>query len=427
MSSLLTPWGDALNLGERALKPGPGTPPEEIARNRRERLYAATVAASAEHGYEGTTVAHLCSLARVSRTAFYGQFNSKHDCFLATIDEIARIGRSVADDSYVGDRTWDEQIEAALEGVVGLVATFPDTARLCYVDAYTAGPDAVERVDDLFASFEEMTIAAIGGSPERADLPPDVVRAVLGGVHVVIEEHLRERREQELPGKAADLWRWALIYQAPAEPLVRPRRRSRPPGVARRIDVDADERILRATAETVSEQGYTATTVADVASAASVSLTTFYDHFDGKEDAFLAALDQCRAQVFAAVLPAYRRGADWREGVWLGLRALLSFFAVETALAGLAAEVRSAGPRAAEHAQETMRMFGELLASGEELADEPPGVSRMAIGGAIYTLAIGEVRAGRAARLPELLPVVTFVALAPYLGVDEAGAVASSS
>src|SRR6202008_2281015 len=107
----------------------------------------------------------------------------------------------------------------------------------------------------------------------------------------------------------------ALTYQTPAEPLKRARRRSKPPGSPRRIDADPEERIVRAMADTVAERGYAATTVADVTRAAGTSLRTFYAHFDGKEDAFLAALDHARAQILAAVQPSVWRAPDWQSAV----------------------------------------------------------------------------------------------------------------
>ena len=396
-----------------------------MARNRRERLYAATVASVAERGYEATTVAHLCETACVSRTAFYGQFNSKHDCFLATIDEISRLTLSTADYAISGEGAWEERLRAALQAMFDTITTYPDTARLYYVDAYTGGPDAVAHAESSFEALNLMAAHAIAESPERADLPPEVMRAVLGGIHEVVEEHLREHREQELQAQMPALWSWALGYTTPSEPLARPHRRSRSPGIARRLELEPDERILQATTETIAAQGYVATTVADIARAASVSLTTFYAHFESKEDALLAALAHGRAQGLAIVLPPFQRAPTWEQSVWSGLRALFSFLAVETGWAGLTAEVRPAGHRAATHAQETMRLFGELLASGEEAAGAPP-VIRAAVGGAIFTLLIDEVRAGRAARLPELLPIATFIALAPYVGVDAAAAAANS-
>ena len=54
-----TPWGDATQLRARKLRPGPGANPVAVARNQRERMHAAMVAAVAENGYEGTRVADV--------------------------------------------------------------------------------------------------------------------------------------------------------------------------------------------------------------------------------------------------------------------------------------------------------------------------------------------------------------------------------
>ena len=44
-------------------------------------------------------------------------------------------------------------------------------------------------------------------------------------------------------------------------------------------------------ADAVAENGYAATTIADVVSRAGVSRKTFYEHFDGKQECFLALYD----------------------------------------------------------------------------------------------------------------------------------------
>src|SRR2546427_8551210 len=51
------------------------------------------------------------------------------------------------------------------------------------------------------------------------------------------------------------------------------------------------ERMLRAMAEAVSENGYVNTPVAEVLRRAGVSRETFYEHFANKEECFLASYD----------------------------------------------------------------------------------------------------------------------------------------
>jgi AcrR family transcriptional regulator len=90
-AAVATPWGDARALRERRLFPGAGTPPEEVARNQRERLFAAAVAVASEKGYEAMTVADLLELSGVSRSAFYVHFADKSECLTAAAAELLEL------------------------------------------------------------------------------------------------------------------------------------------------------------------------------------------------------------------------------------------------------------------------------------------------------------------------------------------------
>ncbi len=66
-------------------------------------------------------------------------------------------------------------------------------------------------------------------------------------------------------------------------------------------------RMLDAVSEVVSEKGYVAMTVEDVIAAAGVSRRTFYDHFKGKEPAYLEAFEVAGAELIRRVGEAYER------------------------------------------------------------------------------------------------------------------------
>src|SRR4051812_48644280 len=95
--SAMTPWGDSASLRSRRLRPGPGTPPDEVERNQRERLFAAMVASTAEKGYEATTLKDLARISGVSSRSFYRHFEDKQDCFIAALR--AMIGLAI---TYAG-------------------------------------------------------------------------------------------------------------------------------------------------------------------------------------------------------------------------------------------------------------------------------------------------------------------------------------
>src|SRR4249919_2799781 len=83
-----TPWGDSGALREKRLRPGPGTPRDEVLANQRQRLFGAMVASVAERGYIATTVNDLVEISGVSSRTFYDLYPDKKACFLATLEAI---------------------------------------------------------------------------------------------------------------------------------------------------------------------------------------------------------------------------------------------------------------------------------------------------------------------------------------------------
>jgi AcrR family transcriptional regulator len=208
-------------------------------------------------------------------------------------------------------------------------------------------------------------------------------------------------------------------------PIRRPR--SRPPtdGATRFVVHDQVERIFGAVAATVAEKGYPAMTLDDIVKGASASLTTFYQHFDGKEEAFLAAYDAATAQATAAALPPYRWSRGWPLAVRAALEAYLSFYAAEPGWARIATvDVLTVGQAGFEHRDRSLGLFEEILAPGAD-ENEVGALIVEAIGGAVHGLMRDQIRRRGAEHLSQILPAATFVTLAPFIGADEAIAVAN--
>ncbi len=185
--------------------------------------------------------------------------------------------------------------------------------------------------------------------------------------------------------------------------------------------------MLRALAATVAEKGYPATTVAEVVDRAATSQRTFYEHFANKEEALLAALDSGSAQMLgtvAARLPPRARLAE-RRSTW-PTRRCSRFGVEEPEYSRLGAvEMYAAGKRALQTRDTIMEGLEALLAPGYELAPDAPPIAAEAIGGAIYALVYDQVKAKGPESLPELVPMATYMTLAPFLGAEEAYALAS--
>lgn len=421
-----TPWGNADELRARRLRPGPTRAPHLVALNQRERLFAATVAAVDEHGYEALRVEDIVALSGVSRSAFYRHFSNKQDCFLATFDAIlAEFGDAIGQAAAAED-AWDRRIGAALEALVDTLVDQPSAARLCLVEADAAGPEAVERLEALVARVERLVKRALAGSPERTGMPADLVRGIVGGIHQTIHTRLRRGEEGALPALVPELLEWALAYRTPAEPLRRPRIRPARPAQPPAPDDHAVERLLAGVTATTAERGYPATTVIELATAGRASLSTFYANFDTKEDAFLAAIDRARDHAFDAACRACDEADDWRQGVREGLDAIFGVLASDPPMARLTAlEVNAAGLRALERRDLALADIQALLESRATMPADGGGIVFEAIAGALLSLVHDQARHRRPERMRELTPVATFVTLSPFLGGEEALAVAS--
>jgi AcrR family transcriptional regulator len=421
-----TPWGDAAKLRERKLRPGRGTPRGEAERNQRERLFAAMVATVAEKGYEATTVADVVELSGVSRSAFYRHYDDKQACFLAAIEAMVEptLERMRGDESVAPGV---ERARRAFEVLIETIVAQPAAAKMCVVEIYAAGPEGAALVDRMMDSATALAAGLFRQVPDREGIPIELVHAIVGGIQKVIHKRLYRGQEQELTELIPQLWDWLFCYPVPPGPLRATRRRTVKalPFEDRQKLANPPERILRALAAVVGEKGYPDTTVADVVERAGTSQRTFYEHFKNKEDAIVAALDSGSAHMLAAALPAFRRAPDWKHAVHDTQEAMFAFGAEEPEYARMGGvEMYAAGKRALDQREIVTEGMEGLLAPGYELKPDTPPIAAEAIGGALYSLLYDHVNKKGPETLPEIVPIVVYVTLAPFLEAEDAYEVA---
>ena len=218
--------------------------------------------------------------------------------------------------------------------------------------------------------------------------------------------------------------------ETPAEP---PALGPLPPGRHRytpeQVAYHQRERLIAGLAATVAERGYAATTVRQIAAAAHVSRRVFYEHFEGKEECFLAAFDavvvHLRKLMWAAAEPL---AGDWPRQVLAAARAALDFFAAEPDLARLCLhESLSAGPRLHRRYAEVIDEFASFLAGGrDELAGSAaqPASTDVALLGTVANRLTRQVATEGPAGLPAWLPELVDFLLTPYVGAERAREVA---
>jgi AcrR family transcriptional regulator len=162
-----------------------------------------------------------------------------------------------------------------------------------------------------------------------------------------------------------------------------------------------------------------------------VTRPAFYEHFDGKEAAFLAAYTHGTDLLLDVLEQAYREGAArWRDAAWRNLEILLEVLGGAPAFATMAiVEIEAVGPAARGARAELLRRFRQFFAGAPDL---PPVMDRTAlidtVIGGVYAAIYQSVARSGAAELPGLLPVLGYFVLAPFGLVAEgrpaAGAVA---
>jgi AcrR family transcriptional regulator len=398
-----------------------------VRANQRERLLAAMVATSTEKGYEATRVADLVTLSGVSRKAFYEHFADKEDCFLATLDEILTAAVAITASRLENGGSWEERARRGLASFVELVVDQPAAARLCMVEAYAAGPRAIARMDEAIAGFGALMRRAFEEMPERQGMPEEMIGAMVGGFRKIIHTRLQRGDERELTALVPDLLEVGLSYRPPPQPLGGPRRGAVMAPNGDHDSADPAERLVRATMAVVAEKGYAAATIADVAEAARVSLSTFYAHFDGKERAFEAALYSGRARMLGFGLPAYKRARNWPEGMRAVTEATFAYLEAEPEFARLiCVDVHAAGAGALARRDRAIDAAQRFIDDG--VAEHAPAMKpilREAIIGFLYAMLCERVCGHGVRDLRGLAPLATYMALSPFLGGEAACSIAS--
>ena len=190
------------------------------------------------------------------------------------------------------------------------------------------------------------------------------------------------------------------------------------------------DRLLRAVAIEIREQGYASLSVADVVSRAGVSRRTFYQLFEDKLDCVLAAHRAAAARLewliaeacgtagggpggaAAAIATVLRQASRSPEDLQLALIANGAISEPTFAPLGLAVRNRLTA---------TLR---EL--QSPERSQPTPIAAQAAIAAAIGVV-VAALSAGEAERLPDFKPEVVRLLLAPYVGAEEAKRTASAA
>lgn len=400
------------------------------------------IEAVARHGFAGTTLRELVGLAGVSKSTFYEHFESKEDCFLVTFDEIVdRLGAQVGE-AYRSGGDFRQRLTAGLTAFMNLAVEQPAAASLAAVESLTLGAPGVEHRERASHVFEALIQQSFDHAGGESRVSPVTVRAIVAGIRGVAYRNLRSGRREELPGTVGDLVEWVLRFQRPdrettlravaaaAEPATPvatadeeegedlPGWEEPPDSPLSRKALSQRERIVRGAARAVVENGYAALSIPAISTAAGVSNQTFYEHFDSKRDAFLAACAIISGEGLQVAGATFAREGDRPEAIGASLRALLEHIAGSELFARVAFfELPTAGPVALDYADAALDSFTAFLEP--EVAPSEAGkplarAVREAIPTGLWAVIQHEIVLGNLDTLPELAPDLTRIVLASF-------------
>jgi AcrR family transcriptional regulator len=151
---------------------------DERARDQRRRLFTAAASVFARHGYANCTVDDVCSEAGVSRRTFYEHFGDLRDCLVKLHERVGNQSFRAVEQYCRAQEHPNDQLRAGVEGLLGLIANFPEQAKVIFREVRAAGPDLEGRREALLQRFATLMFEGVARAHALGvcKLPPDETR-----------------------------------------------------------------------------------------------------------------------------------------------------------------------------------------------------------------------------------------------------------
>jgi AcrR family transcriptional regulator len=413
--------------------------------SQRERILTAMIDVVARDGYAATTIAQVIAAGGVSRPTFYDYFKDKDDCFLACLAEIQQ--QLLAETRQAVESEAPEHATAAtIRSLVAFADSKRELAHVMMNEAMAGGPRALDLRDQGIVDVAQVLEQAHERVTAKKPTPDISPLLLIGTIHRLLAARLRHD-EHDLAWMVKELMRWAERYEEPAgkhrwrtlTPVADPApwpilpesmlRAPAPlePAQGRRDEVRENRRrrILFATAEVGREKGYTAVTVADIIKRAGVDRRAFNALFADKQAAFEAAHELGFQRTIALTAGAYFTGATWPERIWEAGRGFTQYFQGNLTIAHIGfVESTAVGPDAIKRLEDSVNAFTIFFQDGKEYlpagSPAPEPLALEAIATAVMEMGYRECRREDEHQMENLLPHVSFLCLAPFMGASAA-------
>jgi AcrR family transcriptional regulator len=187
-----------------------GLSPEQVAESQRERLLVGVANAVARDGYKGATITEIVKEASVSSRAFYENFESKEECFLAAFDAVVGHLQNLVAEAVEDEEDWPRQVVAALRAVLAFVVAEPNLARLCLVEPVTATPAIATHFRETVVSVIPYLRLGRAERPNGGALPDSTEDSLLGGLIALVSRSIVIDDPDSLSGLLPELIEFVL-------------------------------------------------------------------------------------------------------------------------------------------------------------------------------------------------------------------------
>lgn len=184
------------------------------------------------------------------------------------------------------------------------------------------------------------------------------------------------------------------------------------------------EKLLWAMMAELAEKGYKETTVETPLAVAGISAAEFEAEFADKDACLFAAYDYLTEFALSQATSDCESEREWPERLREGLKKLLEAIAAEPGMAkAMTRSFPGIRPSTYQRYVDLLSRFLPYMEEGRKysgVAEELPGEVELLAVGAAEAIIFSEVDAGRAERLPKMMPEILFSVLVPFMGPDRA-------
>lgn len=182
-----------------------GLPRGFIVSNQRERILDAVADVTSLAGYAAMSVEDIVVTAGVSRRTFYDHFKDKEEAFLAAYDAVVAQLVERVQRAFAANSAFPARVRDGLGAFLHFVASEPRFADMCIVEVLAAGPQAVERRNEVMRVFAEMVRMAAEADGGGLSPPELTAETIVGGIYEVVYSRVIQGQTSVVLGLLPDL------------------------------------------------------------------------------------------------------------------------------------------------------------------------------------------------------------------------------